>query len=110
MAATRVAGLTAGVANRPLENDRQTRRSPCPARHEKHKRTKADSRWRGSMCKDCCARCYAPAVGAAAGDYSDGVQTIASDLQVAERQAAIRHFRHDIPARRGNASIGCYWL
>ena len=47
-----VAGLTAGVANRPLENDRQTRRSPRPARHEKHKRTKADRRWRDSLSKD----------------------------------------------------------
>ena len=80
MAATRVAGLTAGVANRPLENDRQTRRSPCPARHEKHKQTKVDFRWRGSLSRDCCAGCYAPAAGAAAGDYSDGVPAIASDL------------------------------
>ena len=54
-----VAGLTVGVANRPLENDRQTRRSPRPARHEKHKRTKMDSRWRGSLSKDCSAGCYA---------------------------------------------------
>ena len=54
-----VAGLTAGVANRPLENDRQTRGSPRPARHEKHKRTKADHRLRDSLSKDCCAGCYA---------------------------------------------------
>ena len=52
---TRVAGLTAGLANRPLENDRQTRRSPRPARHEKHKRVRADRRLRDSLSKNCYA-------------------------------------------------------
>jgi len=46
-----VAGLTAGLANRPLENDRQTRRSPRPARH-RHKRAEADHRLRDSLSKN----------------------------------------------------------
>jgi len=50
-----VAGLTAGLANRPLENDRQTRRSPHPARRKKHKRVRADRRLRDSLSKNCCA-------------------------------------------------------
>jgi hypothetical protein len=73
-----VAGLTAGVANRPLENDRQTRRSPRPARHEKHKRTKADHRLRDSLSKECYAGCYArlPLVRQRGNYIDEGTQQV----------------------------------
>ena len=70
---TRVAGLTAGLANRPLENDRQTRRSPRPARHKKRMRAGADHRLRDSLSKNCYAgrQTRLPLVRQRA-NYSDG--------------------------------------